>query len=72
VFEEFQAARHEIALLTAALASKEEALEEEVAAREELAQVHSACYRIPTCGIGVSLWDPHGEGKLEIRSATYT
>ena len=67
VFEELRAARHELAVLTADLASKEEALEEAVAAREELAHELSKCYKVPICGIGVSLWDPNAEGKLEIR-----
>ena len=67
VFEELRAARHELAVLTADLASKEEALEEVVAAREELAHELSKCYKVPICGIGVSLWDPNAEGKLEIR-----
>jgi hypothetical protein len=67
VFEELRAARHELAVLTADLVSKEEALEEVAAAREELAHELSKCYKVPICGIGVSLWDPNAEGKLEIR-----
>ena len=67
VFEELRAARHELAVLTADLASKEEALEEVVAAREELAHELSKCYKVPICGIGVSLFDRNNAGKLQVR-----